>query len=237
MQLKTTIIFQTELPQRVQNVKALKRIVLLFTICLMHCSCKAQNVYDFKLDTVDYDILRAFLEQVEAYTYVDKHFFNKNRIVDFIGRFKYHVKFQRNADSICNFSKDIDKRKFYCPLSNNFAYFDGLIDEGNLKYLLNNYDNSGEVQTMEIDSILFKKPLQKHSENYYQDIDYKNGFGRAETLEYPSVRIENLYYNEDRSVAIIAYSIYNNSRESINNYYIFKKTDGIWWKPLGSFKL
>lgn len=236
MQQKISTVIQTELHQKEQNVKGMKRIIIILVLSLFQFSCKAQNGNFLKLDETDYDVLSKFLEQTKAYTFVDKHFFNENLIDNFISKFRYHQNFQKNADSICKFSKELDKRKFYCPLAHQFGFIRNLLDENDLKYLSENYNSKMQIQTMEIDSIIVHNQLKIHSEGYYQNINYMAN-SMKQNSEYPSIRIQNLYYNKNKSVAIIAYYISNNSIEMENNFFILKKMDNIWWKPLGSFKL
>lgn len=214
----------------------MKRI-LIFLLCLLQFSCAAQGSNEMDLSVTDYSVLGRFLEQAEPYTYVDNHFFDENMITRFIGKYEYHINFQRNADSICRLSEDMEKKKFYCPLADKFAYLEGLLDENDLDYLEDNYNQPGQAQTMKIDSIITDNRLKRHSESYYQNIDYEKNLLRIETSEFPSIRIQNLYYTKDRSVAIIAYSIFSNSIKAENNFFILKNIDDIWWKPLGSFQL
>ncbi len=225
--------------QKALNAEVMKSLFILFFISSFCLSCKGQKSDGNELNRTDYEVLGIFLEQVKDYSFVDKHFFNENLITNFIGKFKYHQNFQRNADSICKFSKEIDKRKFYCPLADEFSYFEGLLDENDLNHLNDKYSTQGDMQTILIDSIIGQKSLKTHSENYYQNMVYEQSFTNSKNgiAEYPSVRIQNLYFNKNESIAIVAYSIFNNSIEMNNNYFILKKMDDVWWKPLGSFKL
>lgn len=216
----------------------MKSVFILFLLCSFQFSCVAQKNDIIEFNQTDYEVLNVFLEQVKDYSFIDKHFFAKDLISNFIGKYKYHEDFQRNADSICKLSKEIDKKKFYCPLADKFSFFEGLLNENDLDYLNDSYStDQGKMKTMIIDSIIGEKPLKKHSERYYQNVEYEKNYTKSDVVEYPSIRIQNLYYNKNKSVAIVAYSIFNNSIETDNNFFILEKKDNIWWKPLGIFKL
>lgn len=215
----------------------MKNIIFLLVIGVLNFSCNAQKVKVLELNETDEEVVSIFLEEVKAYTFVDKHFFNENLITEFIEKYKYHQRFQRNADSICRLSQEIDKKKFYCPLADNLFFFKDLFDESDLTYLSENYNNDGKILTMQIDSILNHKQLKTHSKNYYKNVDYNDNSYKTDVQEYPSIRIQNLYYNKNKSLAIVAYSNYNISVENDNNFFILKMIDDVWWKPLGSFKL
>ena len=202
----------------------------------MVASCKAQN----KLDVIannDQEVLVAFFNQMEMFSYLDKNVSGKNNIELFAGKYRHHRGFFKNSDSICKNSKDIERLKISCPLADAFKMYDTLLSDNDLGYLIDLYKGNSRNDTLNLENILSKTSLQQHSDKYYQEVEYDQYGGIPDLDEFPSIRIENLYYNQEKSVAIVAYSIVLGPRQTESNFYMFKMMDGVWWKPMGAFKI
>ncbi len=172
-------------------------------------------------------------------SYIDKHVFNKNRINLFNGKYIQHKKHFSTYDSICRNDRDTTRLKFYCPLADGFKMYDDILTQKDLDFLLTKYgkEEKQDMILLEMDSILPKTVLKEHSKEYYDKIDYENYKEAASLNEFPSVQIDNIYFNENKQVAIIAYTLLVPTNETVSNFYILKKIDRIWWKPIGTFKL
>jgi len=144
------------------NVNSMKNIILLPFVIMFCLSCKSQKNNEFEFNSIDHEVLRVFLGKMKDYSYVYKYFFNQNLVSNFIGKFKYHQDFQSNADSICKFSNEINKRKFYCPLADEFSFFEYSLNENDFNHLYYVYSKEGKIKIIEIDSISTRKPLRKH---------------------------------------------------------------------------
>lgn len=210
--------------------------ITAFSLLVGLLSCKSQKSETNQFTETDYDVLDAFLQQFDQFHYVDKILYNHNLVTDFVNKFSYHQNFQKNADSICRNSEDITSRKIYCPIADKFAYYENLLNHNELKQIQKRYDKKGKSITLQIDSIISNSLVRKHSKEYYHNND-KAGMPQKMASESPSIRILNLYYNENNSVAIVAFSISNSSSKTESNYMFFKKMDEVWWKPMGSFSL
>jgi len=170
--------------------------------------------------------------------YLDKHFFRKNLIKSFKSDYLRNKKFYGVADSICNKSTDSTKLKFYCPLADSFKLYDNLLINSDLNFLTNKYDKKEERNVININVLISETSIQKHSNEYYNKLDYNRYDGIPDLNEFPSIRINNIYFNEKKNVAIIAYSLVSERINSITSeFYLMEKKDNIWWKPLGNLKL
>jgi hypothetical protein len=211
--------------------------VFILIISLSIISCKAQDVI-IELNNEEQEVLKIFLMQQDLNSYVDNHFFNKNLVKRFNGNYRRHRKFYKNADSICKFSLDTTKLKFYCSLADSFKAHSFLLDDNNLNFLINKYDTEKGKYELNLDKLLSKTTLRKHSGKYYKKITYNKYDGIPNLNEFPSIRINNLYFNEEKDVAIVAYSIVSERINSATSgFYMLEKRDNIWWKPIGSIKL
>jgi len=208
---------------------------LVFLITVL--SCKSQNTSTSNLDSVDLEVIELFLGQMGPEYYADKHLFYRNRIDLFSGKYRYHQQFYINADSICKNDKDTLRLKFYCPLADTFKKFDGLLNEEDLSFLRDKYDLKKEKIKISLDSMWQNVFVLKHSDDYYSQVNYNEYRGIPDINEFPSIQIENLYYNERRDVAIIAYAIVEGPSQGVNSFFLFKKIRNIWWKPIGAFKI
>jgi len=189
------------------------------------------------MDSTDYYVLNKFFYQMDLHSFVDKHFFDKNLIQLFNGKYNHHLRMFKNSDSICKNSKDTLKRKISCPIADVFKVYDTTLNEKDLLFLSEKYNIKGKRRLINLDSVILETTLRKHSKQYYDNIEYDKYSSISNLNEFPSIRIENLYYNKERDVAIVAYSIVSTTTQISTNFYILKKMDGIWWKPLGAFRI
>ena len=214
----------------------MKNLILIF-VFLSFVSCKSQKE-TFKFSEEHYEILEVFLSQQNTFSFLDRHFFNKNDIIQFCGDYRKSKKIFSKADSICKYSKEIEKRKFYCPLADSFKIYDGLLSQKDLIFMQEKYRLKKEKKTVEIDSLIETIGLSAHSTNYYKEINYEDYRSFTELEEYPSIQLNNIYFNEDRNVVVISYSIVSEGIKPISSrFYLLEKRDNLWWKPLGNLKL
>ncbi|MBX2829463.1 MAG: hypothetical protein KTR22_14965 [Flavobacteriaceae bacterium] len=216
----------------------MKYLVLIISV-LSFSACHSQTKKIENLNADDYDMITIFLNQQEVNSYVDMHVFKKNRINLFNGKYIQHKKYFSLYDSICRNDRDTTRLKFYCPLAHGFKMYQDVLTQKDLDYLLAKYGNQEkqDMTLLEMDSIMPKVMLNRHSKEYYDEIDYGD-YGKMSTRnEFPSIQIDNIYFTERKEVAIIAYTLIIPTNESVSNFYILKKIDGIWWKPIGTFKL
>jgi hypothetical protein len=216
---------------------------LFFTFLLIFFSCKSQeNFKKASLDNTDYKVLEVFLNQMKISSYTEKHLFNRNFIKLFNGKYRQHKKTFKTSDSICKYSKDTLKLRIFCPLADTFKYYENILSEEDLNFLIKKYDKEEDIQIIDLKQISERTLILEHSNFYYDNIDYKK-YGRIPDYksisnfnEFPSIHIENIYYNKEKDVAIVAYSIADPLTHEAVNFFILKQIKKIWWKPLGAFK-
>lgn len=213
------------------------RKISFIALCIYFISCNAQEK-TITLNNDQTEVLKVFLKQQEQYSYVDCHFFNKNLIKKFSRDYLYNREFFRISDSVCSSSADKTKLRFYCPLADSFKVFDKLLTEEDLKFLVKKYNYKKQKFIMNIDSLINNSSLRKHSKDYYAKIKYEKYDGIPELNEFPSIRINNLYFNKKNNVPIVVYSlVYNRVNSVISSFYILEKKNNIWWKPIGNLKI
>lgn len=213
----------------------------LFLLCFLAVasltvSCNAQESNDV-LKSNDYEVLNTFLNQMEVNSYLDKHFFLTDRVELFKGKYLQHRKMFIKSDSICKNSQDLTQRKVSCPIADGLKLYQTILTDEDLEFLEKSYNHSSKKTQLDLESIRSTSLFRMHSERYYEGVDYESYRGTPDLGEFPSIRLENLFYNEDGSIAIVAYSIAASPTQSDSNFYILRKMDGIWWKPVGAFRI
>lgn len=104
--------------------------------------------------------------------------------------------------------------------------------------MVNKYDKKEERNVININSLISETSIHKHSNEYYNKLDYNRYDGIPDLNEFPSIRVNNIYFSEKKNVAIVAYSLVSERINSITSgFYLMEKKDNIWWKPLGNLKL
>jgi len=212
-------------------------IIIIFILTLS--SCNSQNKEEIKLNHGNYEVLTVFLNTQRIDTYLDKHFFKKNLIQLFYGKYQHHKKIFKNSDSICKFSRDTVQLKMSCQIAEAFKKYDNLLSQNDLDFLLKKYENKRKenIVLLEIDTIISNTSLREHSKEYYNKIKYDEYGGIPDIGEYPSVQIENVYFNQFKNVAIVAYSVITSSKVIETNFFLLEKTIDLKWEPIGSLKL
>lgn len=207
--------------------------IIIITLSLIFFSCKSQDLSQ-NMSNEQEEVLKVFLNQQDLYSYVDKHFFNKNHIKRFIGDYKNNRRHYRNSDSICQTSIDTLKLKFYCPLADALKKFDILLTDSDMEFLLNKYDYEKEKFVMNLKNVILGTTLLRHTDDYYNRIEYDKYGGIPSLIEFPSIHIENLYFDSAKTTAIIAYSkVTGRYNQTKTLFYILQKKNGVWWKPIG----
>lgn len=219
------------------NSKTMVNKILLFLLFLFTTSCKSQIKKTIVNSDTQKEVLAIFFSQLDSNSYVDTTFYNTNRVNYFQSKYKSQVKAFKSSDSICKNSSDINKKRISCPIADSFQKYDNLLSDTDLSYIETKYLNNSSEISVEIENIIDNYILLKHSEDYYKNFDINIYSANIEINEFPSVRIENLYFNQKQDVAIISYAIASTPTSSYSNFFIIKFIDGIWWKPLGSFKI
>lgn len=210
--------------------------VKIYFLFFSFLSCNAQKEV-IKFSYEQNEVLKTFLRQQKLYTYVDKHFFNRNRIRRFVGDYKNNRRLYRVSDSVCKTSSDTIKLKFYCPISDSFKKNANLFTDNELNIMLKKYNIDNKKVLLELDTLISNTTLKEHSLEYYNQIDYSKFDGIPNLNEFPSIRIDNIYFNETKSAAVIAYTlVYERINSSSSGFYLLEKKDNIWWKPLGNLK-
>lgn len=201
--------------------------------------CKAQKI-NTKLSSEEYEVLSVFLKAQNIRGYVNKFFLNKNEITMFTGRYDYNKKFYDAADSICKTSLDTTKLKFYCPLADKFKIYNHLLTEEDFIYMVSKYDKIGNQLTLDFKRLKLGRFLKEHSDKFYnQFINDLNDSIMIDNEEFPSIQINNLYFNKEKDVAIVSYMVVHKPKpnySSTSGFYILKRLNNIWWKPLGNLK-
>ncbi|RMB56525.1 hypothetical protein EAX61_14040 [Dokdonia sinensis] len=205
-------------------------------------SCVAQKATIQEFDQNKRDALRVFLNNQKSYTFVDENVIKVTGIKKFVGRYRKARSLYRTADKICGTSKDTYELKFYCPIKDSFSIYENLLNEDDLFYILNNFDKFHLTlpSKLPLDTLWGEnvQSLKKHSEQFYNALDYNRYDGNPNIDEYPSLRIYGCLLNENKTVAIIPY---NHVHMGVNhgrvNFFLLKKMDGIWWKPIGPLKI
>ena len=212
------------------------RYIIFLIIYLTIISCNAQNL-SIELDKEEKEVLNVFLQNQKR-GFLDKHYFKKNLIKKFKGDYLRNIKLYNVADSVCNKSSDISKLKFYCPLADSFKTFVNLLSKNDLNFLVSKYDRNEKRNIINIDALIKGTKILKHSDEYYRKIDYSRYDGIPDLNEFPSIRVNNIYFNENQNIAIISYSIVSTQINSvISGFYLMEKKDNIWWKPIGNLKI
>lgn len=183
-------------------------------------SCAAQSSQETRLNKTDYEIITIFINQMfpENFNLLSE-VSGDNVIKRFMGKYQDHLKVYKNSDSICRNSKDIEKLKISCPISDSFQMYENLLSDEDISHFYEKYSHNQIFEKLNIDRILDKSSMLIVEGNY------------------PSLEILNIYYNSKGDLGIIAYRKNYNKNESESNFFILKKMKNIWWKPLGSFKL
>jgi hypothetical protein len=123
-------------------------------------------------------------------------------------------------------------------MADTFSNYAHLLSEDELEQMQRRYDKDGNIEALNVDSLISTNSrLKKHSEEYYESINYGEMMSPGVVSETPSIRVLNLYYNENKSVAIVAYSVFYDTSKSGSNYVMIKKMDDVWWKPMEVFRL
>jgi hypothetical protein len=174
---------------------------------------------------------------MKPYSYLDMNISGKDRIDYLKSKYKQHQKMYMTSDSVCKNSTDLTQRKFYCPMADSFKAYDTLLSKKELENLIATYTNPSEKYVLAIDSLIRDIPLQTHSDKFYEKIHYDVYGGIPNIKEFPSIRIENLYFNTGKDVAIVAYTIVSSPTQADLNFYFLKRMNGIWWKPIGGFRI
>lgn len=199
-------------------------------------SCHTQNL-SIELDGEQKKVLNIFLQNQKR-GFLDKHYFKKNLIKKFKADYLRSTKLYNVADSICSESSDSKKLKFYCPIADSFKIYDSLLTNNDLNFLIGKYDRNEERNVFNIDVLIKGTNILKHSDEYYRKIDYDRYDGVPDLNEFPSIRINNIYFNENHNIAIISYSLVSEQINSITSgFYLMEKKDNISWKPIGNLKI
>jgi len=214
----------------------MKKTICLLIIVLSLAQCKTQQ-QDFAADSVKNDIYRAFLKQMKPYSYLDKNFSNKNLIESFNSKYNLNKQMFKTSDSMCKNSTDLSQRKFYCSLADSFQVYDTLLSRKELGLLTIKYNKDSEKNLLDVDALIQDIPFRMHSEKFYEKINYGVYGGIPNLKEFPSIRIENLYFSSNKNIAIIAFSSVVSPTQVDTNFYILEKKNGIWRKPIGAFKI
>ena len=202
---------------------------------IFSCNCKSQDLININ-DNANSEILKVFLSSMPPQLYLDKNFSGRNFIKYFNSKYRKHLNSFKKADSICKNSNEINVRKISCPLADSFKMYDTLLSEKDLDYLSTHYKKDIADETIDLEKLIENSRMQKHSEEFYKR-NYDEYFDEQDKTEFPSIRIENLYFNEEKNIAIIAYSIALSAKDSNLNFFILTKKMNLWWKPEGNFKL
>lgn len=215
----------------------MKKIYLLLLLSVTSCKSQVKTLIDNS--EIDNEILTVFFNSMKPYSYIDTNLQEINLINQFIGNYNYNIRFYKNADSICKNSDNFVKLKFYCPIADSFSKFYNILNKEDLVFLKKEYYTSNKLRIIELDTILSNTiPLLQHSKEYYEKVDYNSYLSLANIDEFPSIRILNIFYNEDKTVAIIPYRIIESPiTHTKPSYFILKKIKNIWWKPIGNLKL
>ncbi|RMB56527.1 hypothetical protein EAX61_14050 [Dokdonia sinensis] len=218
------------------------KIKNIFIICLLlsTAQCKSQNSASrLSIKEKDTEAFVTFFNTQKMYSYIDKNVMGADLILNFIGRYKHNIKFYRTADSICKKDQDLERLKFYCPLADSFSRFEGLLDASDFEYLRAEYESSRKPRELNVESIISQTiPLLKHSDIYYEQVDYTRYDGVPKIDEFPSIRVLDYYITKNEDVAIIVYVTEGPGiRHGRASYFLLKKMDDIWWKPIGPLKI
>lgn len=206
----------------------------LIMVLFFNNLCKSQNLKDINTNS---EVLSVFLLNMQPQLYLDKNFSGKNFIKYFNSKYRKHLSIFRKADSICNNSKEINKTRISCPLADSFKVYNTILSEKDLIYLSKFYKKDTTKEVLNVKKLIKTSMTREHSEDFYKKRDYNEYSNEQDIMEFPSIRIENLYFNKKKDVAIIAYSIASSPKDSNLNFFILVKKKNLWWKPIGSLKL
>lgn len=219
-------------------IKALKFTMRVSLIIISFLSVLFTQAQMGNQNDLDNELINVFLSKVNPYSFLDKNITGKNRISLFIGKLKHHKRFYQNADSVCNSSQDTLKLKFFCPLADSFKDVANLIPEKDLYEMKFYYQRETKPKLLDVDYFIENNMVRKHSDKYYQEINHNNYHGGIlNSKEFPSIQIENVYYTNNKEVAIIVYNISSSQTNSSIGFYLFKNIRNIWWKAIGPIKL
>lgn len=210
---------------------------LFFSISL---SCIAQASNHYELNTAQYEIVSAFLNQEFNYNktfYLNKFIVVENYSSKFEIDYKNELEFYRKSDSICKTSKDTLRLKLFCPAAFNRKKYKNLFSENDFNYFENNYKNARQEKLI----IDIKKVLKtsvptilEHTEDYYLNRgNYNKSKLRLSKKEFPSMRIKGIYLTENNQIALVFYSMIEEKLPQRKFYAILKKENEIWWRLVG----
>lgn len=217
IQIKIAYLQKVILVNKVYMIKN----ILISVLIVSFSSCKAQHSSKTELKNTDYEIIILFLNQLYPQNYHLLKDINTRDLTDeFIGKYRHHQKTFKTSDSICANSSDTLKLKISCPIADSFKKYNEALTGNDLDYLKENYSNMRKFESLDIMRI-------------FENI----GMLKIAREDNQSLEINNLYYNERKNVAIIAYSIITAQNLHTTNFYLLQKIDDIWWKPIGPLKL
>lgn len=177
-----------------------------------------------------YEVLNAFLYKDVGYYYLDNIIEQKIYEKSFLHSYKGYIRLFNTADSVCNFSEDPVKLKFFCPLADAFKIYSGLLTDDNFLYFENRYSKESSYDKHIINFSNLENPMVKpHSKDYYIRKEEKS----KDLQEFPSMHVWGIYFTEDRKTALVAYTYKKqDTSDGSLTYHILKKRKGIWWKPM-----
>lgn len=199
--------------------------------------CYSQDLTEINND-VNSEVLSVFLLNMKPpYLYLDKNFSGKNFIKHFNSKYRRHLNIFQNSDSICKNSEEISKRKISCPLADSFKIYNNILLEEDLTYLSQTYKKNSTKEIINVKKFTKISMTLEHSDEFYKKMELNQNSNDQDIMEFPSIRIQNLYFNKEKDVAIIAYFIDRSIKNSNLNFFLLVRKMNLWWKPIGNLKI
>ncbi|GER59919.1 hypothetical protein ULMA_20270 [Patiriisocius marinus] len=204
---------------------------LIFFLLISFPIWSQRELVNFEIieENIEREVLSKFLWELPNYTHLDNEIKGFDKPENIINRVKRNLQSYKNNDSICRYSNNIEQLRIACQISEGLSDFANLFTEEDFNYLKETYSVESKTRALDVDSYIKKGfILKKHSKEYYNEKKKQKSFTTNIFEGYPSVVIYDIYYTENKEIAIIIYG-YNHTH-GMPGYFILQNVRGIYWR-------